>query len=194
MATHEKDVESRATEQESIGTPKETTAYTPDPIKPVDTVHNDEALKVLANYHGDETWTEQEEASLRRRIDWKLMPVLCLTYGLQYYDKGEGPPGSCRDELTILYSYAQSSRIVWSPDRPQTLNGQSIQHDSIYLLSRVYCWGLSSNVPGAKVPHRARSITYRCLLGHHASLDKRLHQLPRHLRAAVLPGNARGWY
>ncbi|KAF2186120.1 MFS general substrate transporter [Zopfia rhizophila CBS 207.26] len=53
----------------------------------VDTVHNDEALKVLAGYRGEETWTEQEENRLRRKIDLKLMPVLCITYGLQYYDK-----------------------------------------------------------------------------------------------------------
>ncbi|KAJ9634499.1 hypothetical protein H2199_008956 [Coniosporium tulheliwenetii] len=47
----------------------------------VDTVHNDEALK------REETWTEQEEKKLRWKIDLKLMPVLCMTYGLQYYDK-----------------------------------------------------------------------------------------------------------
>lgn len=56
--------------------------------KPVDTVHNDEALKVLANYQGEETWSDEEEKSLRRKVDWKLMPILCITYGLQYYDKG----------------------------------------------------------------------------------------------------------
>ncbi|KAJ4318833.1 hypothetical protein N0V84_006646 [Fusarium piperis] len=53
----------------------------------VDTVHNDEAMKVLANYDGDSEWSEQEEKKLRRKIDWRLMPVLCATYGLQYYDK-----------------------------------------------------------------------------------------------------------
>lgn len=53
----------------------------------VDTVHNDEAIKVLANYTGDEVWTDEEERKLLRRIDWKLMPILCVTYGLQYYDK-----------------------------------------------------------------------------------------------------------
>jgi hypothetical protein len=53
----------------------------------LDTVHNDEAIKVLANYTGDETWTDEEEKKLLRRIDWKLMPILCITYGLQYYDK-----------------------------------------------------------------------------------------------------------
>lgn len=63
---------------------------TVEPIKPtqtVDTVHKDEAMKVLAAYTGSEEWTEQEEKKLRRKLDWKLLPVLCVTYGLQYYDK-----------------------------------------------------------------------------------------------------------
>ena len=49
----------------------------------VDTVHNDEALKVLANYTGEETWTEKEEKLVRRKIDRRLLPILCATYGLQ---------------------------------------------------------------------------------------------------------------
>jgi hypothetical protein len=32
-----------------------------EPKKTVDTVHNDEALKVFANYTGDENWTEADE-------------------------------------------------------------------------------------------------------------------------------------
>lgn len=55
--------------------------------KTVDTVHYDEALKVLENYQGDQTWDEKEEKQLTRKIDRKLLPLLCLTYGLQYYDK-----------------------------------------------------------------------------------------------------------
>jgi hypothetical protein len=49
----------------------------------VDTLHNDEAMKVLANYDGDETWTEQEEKKVQRKIDRRLLPILCATYGLQ---------------------------------------------------------------------------------------------------------------
>jgi hypothetical protein len=56
-------------------------------VTKVDTVHNDEAVKVIAGYQGDLEWTDAEEKKLRRRIDWKLMPILCMTYGLQYYDK-----------------------------------------------------------------------------------------------------------
>jgi hypothetical protein len=53
----------------------------------VDTVHNDEGLKVLANYRGDEVWTADEEKRLTRKIDRRLLSILCITYGLQYYDK-----------------------------------------------------------------------------------------------------------
>lgn len=56
-------------------------------LKPVDTIHNDEAVKVLDAYDGDQSWTDAEEKKLCRKIDWRLMPVLCGTYGLQYYDK-----------------------------------------------------------------------------------------------------------
>lgn len=57
------------------------------PPEEVDTKHQDEAMRVLAAYEGDPEWTEEEEKKLRRKLDWKLMPVLCVTYGLQYYDK-----------------------------------------------------------------------------------------------------------
>jgi hypothetical protein len=53
----------------------------------VDVIHQDEALRVLAQYAGDETWTPEEEKKLCRRIDRKLLSLLVLTYGLQYYDK-----------------------------------------------------------------------------------------------------------
>jgi hypothetical protein len=55
--------------------------------KSVDTFHNDEALKVIVAYNGEREWTSAEENKLRRKIDWRLMPVLCITYALQYYDK-----------------------------------------------------------------------------------------------------------
>lgn len=63
------------------------TGHQPKVARPVDVVHNDEALRVLENYTGEETWAADEEKKLRRKIDWRLMPVLCATYGLQYYDK-----------------------------------------------------------------------------------------------------------
>lgn len=56
-------------------------------IAKVDTVHDDEAMKVLAHYVGDEEWSDIEEKKLRRKIDRRLLSILCITYGLQYYDK-----------------------------------------------------------------------------------------------------------
>jgi len=53
----------------------------------VDTLHNDEAVKVLASYQGDVEWTAAEEKKLTRKIDRRLLSILCITYGLQYYDK-----------------------------------------------------------------------------------------------------------
>jgi hypothetical protein len=53
----------------------------------VDTLHNDEALKVLATYAGDEQWELSEEKKLVRKLDRRLLSLLCTTYGLQYYDK-----------------------------------------------------------------------------------------------------------
>jgi hypothetical protein len=53
----------------------------------VDTVHQDEAMKVLAHYSGEESWTDEEEKKLRRKVDRRLLSLLCITYGLQYYDK-----------------------------------------------------------------------------------------------------------
>lgn len=55
--------------------------------KHIDTTHQDEAMKVLATYDGDLHWTPAEEKVLVRKIDKRLMPILILTYGLQYYDK-----------------------------------------------------------------------------------------------------------
>jgi hypothetical protein len=74
---------------ESISGVKDANAAHLEDIKKtitVDTLHNDEALKVLAAYQGDETWTE-EEKKLTRKIDRRLLSILCITYGLQYYDK-----------------------------------------------------------------------------------------------------------
>jgi hypothetical protein len=53
----------------------------------IDTVHNDEAVKVLVTYAGDEHWEPSEEKKLVRKIDRRLLSLLCITYGLQYYDK-----------------------------------------------------------------------------------------------------------
>lgn len=57
------------------------------PTKTVDTIHNDEAMKVITAWAGDEHWEPSEEKALVRRLDKTLLVLLTLTYGLQYYDK-----------------------------------------------------------------------------------------------------------
>lgn len=70
-------------------------------LKPIDTIHGDEAVTVLAGYGGEQTWTDQEETQVRRKIDLRLMPILCITYGLQYYDKAM--LSQAVSVLTVLY-------------------------------------------------------------------------------------------
>lgn len=53
----------------------------------VDTLHNDEAVRVLANYTGDTEWSDAEEKKLVKKIDRRLLSIVVTTYGLQYYDK-----------------------------------------------------------------------------------------------------------
>ncbi|KIW12833.1 hypothetical protein PV08_08020 [Exophiala spinifera] len=83
-------------------------------LRQIDTVHDDEAMKVLATYHGDNTWEPLEERKLRSKIDWKLLPVLCGTYGLLYYDKamlGQAALFGLRTELELTgnrYSFASA--------------------------------------------------------------------------------------
>jgi hypothetical protein len=69
---------------------RETVPQTMEDLKhtrTIDTIHQDEALRVLAQYAGDEVWTPEEEKRLVRKIDKKLISLLVVTYGLQYYDK-----------------------------------------------------------------------------------------------------------
>ncbi len=67
----------------------------------LDTLHNDEAVKVLATYAGDETWTAAEEKKVVRQIDRRLLPLLILTYGLQYYDKAMLSQAVCVPEPVV---------------------------------------------------------------------------------------------
>ena len=50
----------------------------------VDTLHNDEAMRVFAQDHGDDAWSPLEEKRLLRKLDWRLLPLLCFTYVTHY--------------------------------------------------------------------------------------------------------------
>ncbi|KAK4495150.1 hypothetical protein PRZ48_013477 [Zasmidium cellare] len=84
----------------------------------VDTVHNDEAMKVLASYDGPLEWTPEEEKKVVRKIDRRLLSLLVLTYGLQYYDKAmlsQAALFGLRTDLklTIGERYSFSSAIFY---------------------------------------------------------------------------------
>jgi MFS family permease len=84
----------------------------------LDTTHTDEAMKVLANYDGETTWTPEEEKKLVRRIDRKLLSLLVCTYGLQYYDKAmlsQAALFGLREdlELNVGTRYSFSSAIFY---------------------------------------------------------------------------------
>ncbi|CAK7237622.1 Allantoate permease [Sporothrix bragantina] len=57
-------------------------------LKHADTNNADEALHFFQAHAGDgAVMTPEEERSLLRKIDWNLMPLLCIVYGLNYLDK-----------------------------------------------------------------------------------------------------------
>ncbi|OBT73466.1 hypothetical protein VF21_07296 [Pseudogymnoascus sp. 05NY08] len=83
-ATHKEDIK-----KTSSGTHTTADQVVINPLKTesADTRYNDEAMIVLAQEHGDDAWSPEEEKRLLRKLDWQLLPILCFTYGLQYYDK-----------------------------------------------------------------------------------------------------------
>lgn len=57
-------------------------------LKHADRNDADEALKVLEGENGEVVeLTSEDERKLLRKIDWNLMPLLCLVYALNYLDK-----------------------------------------------------------------------------------------------------------
>lgn len=57
-------------------------------LKHADTNNADEALQFFQAHAGDAVpMTPEEDRRLLRKIDWNLMPLLCVVYGLNYLDK-----------------------------------------------------------------------------------------------------------
>lgn len=76
MTTAEKD-------SRSLAEVEAATAVELDNIDTIDTLHDDLAASMLRNYTGEKTWNESEEKLVQRKIDYRLLPILILTYGLQ---------------------------------------------------------------------------------------------------------------
>jgi hypothetical protein len=60
-----------------------------------------EALRKPAGHTA--VWSPNEERKLVRRIDKRLMPLLIITYGLQYYDKAMLSHAACIRHPMLIY-------------------------------------------------------------------------------------------
>lgn len=112
------DIPNGSNEDSVVEKPASTTIEDLRKTTTIDTIHNDEAVKILATYAGDEHWTPAEEKSVVRKIDRRLLPLLILTYGLQYYDKAMLSQaaifGLRKDlQLTVGIRYSFSSAIFY---------------------------------------------------------------------------------
>ena len=154
----------------------------------IDTVHQDEALKVLVAYEGEQAWTNKEENQVRRIIDFTLMPVLCITYGLQYYDKAMLSQAVssclCQSSCTKTNYSAGSFRAT---NRSGTDEREPLLLLRGHFLSGLYRWCIPSHDSCAKVPNRTRSLRNRHSLGSVSHSDNGLSQLPSTLCSKVLP-------
>lgn len=157
----------------------------------VDTLHNDEALRVLAHYDGDQHWSEQEEKKLVRKIDRKLVTILCITYGLQYYDKAMLAQAvrslqTLRCHLSRLLLMLRTGTLR-SSNGSAPYNRQPLLDVRGNLLPRLHRRRLSRYLNGAALADRASGIRNRRRVGRMPDVHRRLSQLAGHLRTTVLP-------
>jgi hypothetical protein len=144
----------------------------------------DEAVAVLKNPKGPEDWTPEEKKILVRKVDKRLMPLLVITYGLQYYDKAMLSQAvrkfetSLRDNANILGTFRPASRSWPDYRRP-------IFVLRLHILPGFHCWELSCYPHGSALANGAcRGRTCMCM----GSLPDLLHcmyKLAELLRSAV---------
>ncbi|KAL8281371.1 hypothetical protein RQP46_006055 [Phenoliferia psychrophenolica] len=66
---------------------------------------DDEALKVLNEHTGEVAMTEDESDKLRRKVDWRILPIVGFTFGLQSVDKAALGIGAVFGLITDLKLY-----------------------------------------------------------------------------------------
>lgn len=162
----------------------------------IETLHNDEAVKVLAAYEGDLLWTEEEEKSLVKKIDRRLLSIIVTTYGMQYYDKAMlgqavGPSEiCCRANSTDMFYPVGTLR-------PRRRSGVAVRTSLLFQLGDLLPWlhhrSISSDCNGATIPDRTGHVHYRVSLGSHIDVHCRCDYLPRSVCAAVLSRNDGKW-
>ncbi|OQO10871.1 hypothetical protein B0A48_04172 [Cryoendolithus antarcticus] len=128
----------------------------------VDTIHNDEALKVLSAYTGEQSWTAEEEKKLTKKIDRRLLSILCVTYGLQYYDKAmlsQAALFGLRTDLalTVGLRYSLSAAIFYPGfivgSYPAILLAQRYPIEKV-IFAIVLLWGLCLMTTAACTNHQ----------------------------------------
>ena len=165
-------------------------------LSKIDTVHNDEALKVLENYGGEHEWTELEEKKLRRKIDWRLMPVLCATYGLQYYDKAMLSQAVSWHRIILIISLCSQltrSGTIWPADRSRLIGWKPVRIFGGHLLSRLHHWRVSNYGSGTKISHRESRLGSSHNLGRVSNIDDSMSFISSFVRPALLPRRPREW-
>lgn len=83
-------------------------------IKAGKTQDIDIAAQIIAQYsdEGDQTWTEEEEKRLVRKVDWMLVPIVsCSSRPFPCYVQLLIPEHSCLSALPCLVSTRQPSQL-----------------------------------------------------------------------------------
>lgn len=143
----------------------------------VDTTHTDEAMKVLVNYEGEETWTQQEEKKVLRKIDRRLLSLLICTYGLQYYDKAMLSQAVSLDNSPMWSSSLTVAGIVRSQRRSATEHRYTIFLLIGHILSRLHSRGISCDPDGSEISNRTSSSWHCIRVGHLSDLHLCMPQL-----------------
>lgn len=165
------------------------TPVNPKPSATVDTIHHDEALKVLASYDGESTWTAAEEDKLRRKIDWMLMPVLCMTYGLQYYDKAMlSQAVSLLRDNSASDTKIREQGFIRTSDRPRFDDWRSILLLSLHILPRLHRWSIPGHGSRPEVSRGTCCVHHRHAMGAVPTSDHAVYKLQGSLCTALFSG------
>ncbi|KIY04069.1 uncharacterized protein Z520_00761 [Fonsecaea multimorphosa CBS 102226] len=146
MATTQQTEKTDGVHLEFENSPAQETA----PLDKIDTVHNDEGIAIIANYDGEQTWTPEEEKKLVRKIDRRVLPILFVTFALQFYDKymlSHAAIFGLRTDLdlTVGNRYAMTAAIFYlgymAGAYPMTLLAQRFRINHV-IFATVLIWGL----------------------------------------------------
>lgn len=146
----------------------------------IDTLHNDEGVRVLANYTGDTEWDDAEEKKLVKKIDRKLLSIVVTTYGLQYYDKAMLSQAvsivMLQDDKYISMLTIDTCTGSVRPSRGSRLGGrQPVLHERGHLLPGLHCGRVSGHRHGAAISDRTRPVRDRVELGRLPHVHRGLH-------------------